>query len=90
MQLGTMLVRTPVRLFDPTYTSAGHPEPAPHLVNEEPAKTGKRRGLLSAYPRTNDHENWLRGAWPTDKNGVVQFTSKVFPPPLQTTANTVL
>jgi len=57
---------------------AGHPSPAPHLVGEEPQRGGPRSGLLSAYPRTNDDETWLRGAWPSDKNGVVQFTS-IFP-----------
>ncbi|KAG6853275.1 hypothetical protein C0991_005546 [Blastosporella zonata] len=54
---------------------AGHPDPAPHLVNEEPQVGGKRAGLLSAFPRINDVETFLRGAWPTDQNGVAQFTS---------------
>ncbi|KAF8953603.1 Intradiol ring-cleavage dioxygenase [Flammula alnicola] len=58
-----------------TGSYAGHPVPHPHLANEVPAKEGKRRGLLSAFPRTIPQETWLRGAWPTDKNGVVQFTS---------------
>lgn len=57
---------------------AGHPNPRPDLVNEEPAKEGPRRGLLSAYPRTAFEETWLRGALPTDRNGVAEFTS-VFP-----------
>ncbi|KAH6909974.1 Intradiol ring-cleavage dioxygenase [Coprinopsis sp. MPI-PUGE-AT-0042] len=57
---------------------AGHPVPRPHLVNEEPQIGGKRSGLLSAFPRTIDEETWLRGAWPTDKRGVVQFTT-IFP-----------
>jgi len=57
---------------------SGHPDPAPHLKDELPAQTGVRKGLLSAFPRTNTHEKWLRGAYPTDKNGVAQFTS-VFP-----------
>ncbi|KAL9934492.1 hypothetical protein V8E36_006948 [Tilletia maclaganii] len=57
---------------------SGHPNPQPHLKDEKPASTGPRRGLLSAYPRTNEVENWLRAAYPTDKNGVVQFTS-IFP-----------
>lgn len=56
----------------------GHGDPAPHLVNEEPQRGGARSGLLSAFPRGNDHETFLRAAWPTDKNGVAQFTS-VFP-----------
>ncbi|PWN48347.1 aromatic compound dioxygenase [Violaceomyces palustris] len=57
---------------------AGHPDPAPHLVNEEPAKSGPRKGLLSAFPRTVQEDTWLRGALPTDSNGIVQFTS-IFP-----------
>ncbi|KAJ7267285.1 Intradiol ring-cleavage dioxygenase [Mycena rebaudengoi] len=57
---------------------AGHPAPAPHLVNEQPQTGGKRKGLLSAFPRTQHHETFLRGAWPTDRNGVAQFTS-IFP-----------
>ncbi|KAJ7220621.1 Intradiol ring-cleavage dioxygenase [Mycena pura] len=57
---------------------AGHPDPAPHLVNEQPQVGGKRSGLLTAFPRTNSHETFLRGAWPTDRNGVAQFTT-VFP-----------
>ncbi|KAF9552351.1 aromatic compound dioxygenase [Agrocybe pediades] len=62
-------------LANATGSYAGHPFPHPHLVNEQPASEGRRRGLLSAYPRTVHEETWLRGAWPTDKNGVVQFTS---------------
>jgi protocatechuate 3,4-dioxygenase beta subunit len=57
---------------------AGHPDPAPHLVDELPAATGHRRGLLSAFPRTNEEETWLRAAQPTDENGVTEFTS-IFP-----------
>ncbi|GAA5923558.1 intradiol ring-cleavage dioxygenase [Sporobolomyces koalae] len=57
---------------------AGHPEQAPHLRWEGPAHEGPRKGLLSKYPRTNDHETFLRGAWPTNKNGLSQFTS-IFP-----------
>jgi protocatechuate 3,4-dioxygenase beta subunit len=57
---------------------AGHPTPRPDLVKEEPASTGPRAGLLSAYPRTVQEETWLRGALPTDRNGVAEFTS-VFP-----------
>ncbi|KAJ7489210.1 Intradiol ring-cleavage dioxygenase [Mycena latifolia] len=57
---------------------AGHPDPAPHLVTEQPQVGGKRSGLLSAFPRTNDVETFLRGAWATDRNGVAQFTS-IFP-----------
>jgi protocatechuate 3,4-dioxygenase beta subunit len=58
-----------------TGTYAGHPVPHPHLKDEQPASEGRRRGLLSAYPRTVHEETWLRGAWPTDKNGVAQFTT---------------
>lgn len=58
-----------------TGSYAGHPVPHPHLVNEQPATEGRRRGLLSAFPRTVHEETWLRGAWPTDRNGVAQFTS---------------
>lgn len=57
---------------------AGHPDPAPHLVNEAVPTSGPRKGLLSMYPRTKSEETWLRGALPTDKNGVAEFTS-VFP-----------
>jgi protocatechuate 3,4-dioxygenase beta subunit len=57
---------------------AGHPVPRPELVNEKPQRGGKRSGLLSAYPRTVHEETWLRGAWPTDRNGVAQFTCKLF------------
>ncbi|KAK0437761.1 Intradiol ring-cleavage dioxygenase [Desarmillaria tabescens] len=57
---------------------AGHPTPKPELVNEKPQVGGKRSGLLSAFPRTNDHETFLRGAWPTNENGVAQFTT-IFP-----------
>ena len=55
---------------------AGHPLPHPHLETERPQVGGKRSGLLSAFPRTVYEETWLRGAWPTDKNGVAQFTSE--------------
>ncbi|KNZ75840.1 hypothetical protein J132_00853 [Termitomyces sp. J132] len=57
---------------------AGHPDPAPHLVDEQPQVGGKRAGLLSAFPRTKFEETFLRGAWPTDRNGVAQFTT-IFP-----------
>ncbi|KAF8201300.1 Intradiol ring-cleavage dioxygenase [Mycena galopus ATCC 62051] len=57
---------------------SGHPEPAPHLANEQPQVGGKRSGLLSAFPRTQPSETFLRGAWATDRNGVAQFTS-IFP-----------
>ena len=54
---------------------AGHPVPHPHLVNEKPRVDGPRSGLLTAYPRTIAAETFLRGAWPTDNNGIAQFTS---------------
>ncbi|GLB40970.1 putative aromatic compound dioxygenase [Lyophyllum shimeji] len=57
---------------------AGHPVPHPHLVGEKPQVGGKRSGLLSAFPRTIEEETFLRGAWPTDANGVAQFTT-IFP-----------
>lgn len=55
---------------------SGHPSPAPHLINEQPQIGGSRNGLLSAYPKTVDGETWLRGAYPTDRKGVAQFTSE--------------
>ncbi|KAF8323311.1 aromatic compound dioxygenase [Clavulina sp. PMI_390] len=57
---------------------SGHPEAAAHLVNEQPASTGKRKGLLTAFPKTKFDETFGRGAWPTNKNGVSTFTS-IFP-----------
>jgi len=57
---------------------AGHPVPEPHLVSEKPQVGGKRSGLLTKFPRTVYEETWLRGAWPTDQNGVAQFTT-IFP-----------
>ncbi|KAF5349044.1 hypothetical protein D9758_012700 [Tetrapyrgos nigripes] len=57
---------------------AGHPFPKPELKDEKPQVGGKRSGLLSAFPRTEFDETWLRGAFPTDENGVVQFTT-IFP-----------
>ncbi|GAA5986955.1 hypothetical protein JCM11641_002266 [Rhodosporidiobolus odoratus] len=57
---------------------AGHPDQDPVLKWEGPAHEGPRKGLLSKYPRTNDHETFLRAAWPTNKNGLAQFTS-IFP-----------
>ncbi|KIY72247.1 aromatic compound dioxygenase [Cylindrobasidium torrendii FP15055 ss-10] len=57
---------------------AGHPWPKPELKDEKPQVGGKRAGLLSAFPRTEYEETWLRGAWPTNRNGVAQFTT-IFP-----------
>jgi protocatechuate 3,4-dioxygenase beta subunit len=51
---------------------AGHADPAPHLIYEKPPVGGARHGMLSAFPRWNSHETWLRGAWPTDRNGLAQ------------------
>ncbi|ORY90130.1 Intradiol ring-cleavage dioxygenase [Leucosporidium creatinivorum] len=57
---------------------AGHADPDPDLYWEGPAPYGVRKGLLTKFPRWNTFETWLRGAWPTNKNGVAQFTS-IFP-----------
>ncbi|KAG7439817.1 aromatic compound dioxygenase [Guyanagaster necrorhizus] len=57
---------------------AGHPEPTFELRDEKPQVGGKRSGLLSAFPRTMPAETFLRGAWPTNENGVAQF-STIFP-----------
>jgi protocatechuate 3,4-dioxygenase beta subunit len=57
---------------------AGHPDPEPHLINEKPQVGGKRAGLLTKFPRTKHEQTFLRGAWPTDENGVAQFTT-IFP-----------
>jgi len=57
---------------------AGHPVPDPQFADVPPDAEGPRRGLLPPFPRTAKQENWLRGAWPTDKNGVAQF-STIFP-----------
>jgi len=57
---------------------AGHPLPRPDLVDEKPQVGGKRAGLKTAYPRTVHEETFLRGAWPTDRRGVAQFTT-IFP-----------
>lgn len=56
---------------------AGH-NPLPADVIATPAQEGIRRGLLPAFQRTDRTETWLRGALPTDNNGVAVFTS-VFP-----------
>ncbi|KAK0473420.1 Intradiol ring-cleavage dioxygenase [Armillaria novae-zelandiae] len=57
---------------------AGHPESTFELRDEKPQVGGKRNGLLSAFPRTKPAETFLRGAWPTNENGVAQF-STIFP-----------
>lgn len=62
-------------LFHHSLYPSGHPVPRPDLVNQKPQVGGKRAGLLSAFPRTVDEETFLRGAWPTDRRGVAQFTS---------------
>lgn len=53
---------------------AGHPEQEEALKWEGPKHEGPRKGLLSKYPRTKPDETFLRGAWPTNKNGVAQFS----------------
>ncbi|POY71243.1 hypothetical protein BMF94_5555 [Rhodotorula taiwanensis] len=53
---------------------AGHPDQEAHLKWEGPATDGPRKGLLTKYPRTNDHETFLRAAWPTNDNGLAQFS----------------
>ncbi|KAL8293576.1 hypothetical protein RQP46_000277 [Phenoliferia psychrophenolica] len=57
---------------------AGHPDQEEKLKWEGPQHEGPRKGLLSKYPRTQPEETFLRAAWPTNKNGVSQFTS-IFP-----------
>lgn len=57
---------------------AGHPDQEEKLKWEGPQHEGPRKGLLSKYPRTQPKETFLRAAWPSNKNGVAQFTS-VFP-----------
>ncbi|ORY90108.1 Intradiol ring-cleavage dioxygenase [Leucosporidium creatinivorum] len=57
---------------------AGHPEQEEALKWEGPEHQGPRKGLLSKYPRTEPEQTFLRGAWPTNKNGLSQFTS-IFP-----------
>lgn len=54
---------------------AGHADPDPSLIWEGPAPSGVRKGLLTKFPRANDEETWLRGAWATNEYGVAQFTS---------------
>ena len=57
----------------------GHPWPKPEHVDAKPQVGGKRNGLLPPFPLTVQEETWLRGAWPTDENGVAQFTSTCRP-----------
>ncbi|KAK4702705.1 hypothetical protein P7C70_g3517, partial [Phenoliferia sp. Uapishka_3] len=57
---------------------AGHPEQEEKLKWEGPKHEGPRKGLLSKYPRTEPEQTFLRAAWPTNKNGVSQYTS-IFP-----------
>ncbi|KAK2459983.1 hypothetical protein APHAL10511_007989 [Amanita phalloides] len=57
---------------------AGHPVPQKGLENEQPATSGPRKRLRSAYPRVDFKEAFLTGAWPTDERGVSQFVT-VFP-----------
>lgn len=58
---------------------AGHADPDPKLIWEGPAPEGVRRGLLTKFPRANEDETWLRGAWTTGEGGVAQFTSLSYP-----------
>lgn len=53
---------------------AGHPEQEAALKWEGPKHEGPRKGLLSKYPRTEPEQTFLRGAWPTNKHGLSQFT----------------
>jgi len=57
---------------------SGYPGPEAMLANEIPAQSGPRKGLLSPFPKNEFNRTTLRGAWPTDKNGVASFTS-IFP-----------
>lgn len=59
---------------------AGHADPDPDLKWEGPAPYGVRKGLLTKFPRWEHlwDETFLKGAWPTNKNGVSQFAS-IFP-----------
>ncbi|KAL0568724.1 hypothetical protein V5O48_013254 [Marasmius crinis-equi] len=59
---------------------AGHPETVPQFKNvgEKIQIGGKTITMPPVYPRTKEEETWLRGAWPTDRNGVAQFTT-IFP-----------
>src|ERR1700733_12540648 len=57
---------------------SGYPGPEAILADEIPAQYGPRKGLLSPYPKSEYNKTTLRGAWPTDKNGVASFTS-IFP-----------
>ncbi|KDR66576.1 hypothetical protein GALMADRAFT_273499 [Galerina marginata CBS 339.88] len=53
----------------------GHiwPEPGQEpIISEKPRQ---RAGLVSTTSPSNQMETSLRGAWPTDRNGVSQFTS---------------
>lgn len=59
---------------------AGHPEQEEALKWEGPKHEGPRKGLLSKYPRTKPEETFLRGAWPTDSNGLSQFTCELTSP----------
>lgn len=57
---------------------SGHPNRAIGFEQEKPQVGGTRAGLLHTFPRTRFEEQWLRGAWPTDKHGVARFNT-IFP-----------
>ncbi|KAF5390964.1 hypothetical protein D9757_004017 [Collybiopsis confluens] len=48
------------------------------LVLAQPQVGGRRSGLLSAFPRNDFKDQWLRGAWKTDSHGIARFTT-IFP-----------
>jgi hypothetical protein len=52
------------------FIGLGHPV-VPQFINDSP--------LPPMFPLTLKEETWLRGAWPTDENGVAQFTSMLAP-----------
>ncbi|CAK5269451.1 unnamed protein product [Mycena citricolor] len=56
-------------LANATGSYSGHPDPVGSRSYSD---------MPGAIPRTQPTETWLRGAWPTDQNGVAQFTS-IFP-----------
>lgn len=76
----------PLDVFNLCY--AGHPLPKPEHANAKPQVGGSRNGLLPPFPRTVPEETWLRGAWPTDENGVAQFTCASLHSPLIQSLNT--
>lgn len=51
---------------------------APPFVRENPTVLILPNGSMPYWPRVDEQETWLRGALPTDRNGVSVFTS-IFP-----------